>query len=355
MRWTADSRPFHAALLLGALSLLVMLGELGAHAFMAGLMLAVLPVPAYLALALWLDRYEPEPARMLATTFLWGASVAVFLSLVINSTAAGLADAMLGGMGDQFAALFTAPLVEEGAKGLALLLVFLQERDEFDNVTDGVVYAAMVGLGFAMTENVLYYGRAMTTVPGDPWPIFVLRGLASPFAHPLFTAMIGIGLGIARERGRGGRDLVLIPLVGSIAAVVLHTAWNLSASLDILAPAYLLVMVPVFAGTLLVVRDSLRRESRVIREQLAHLNACGTITDDDMAALCSARLRLAASVRAAREGGLSGWRRRSRFHRTATELAFRRWRAARDGAETTGMDEDVLLPGPGDRGAAPGV
>lgn len=343
MRWTADSRPFHAALLLGALSLLIMLGELGAHAFAAGLALAVLPVPAYLAIALWLDRFEPEPARMLATTFLWGASVAVFLSLVVNSVVAGMADALLGGMGDRVAALVTAPLVEEGAKGLALLLVFLQERDEFDNVTDGVIYAAMVGLGFAMTENVLYYGRAMAETPGDPWPIFVLRGLASPFAHPLFTAMTGIGLGIARERGRGGRDLVLIPLAGAVVAVMLHTTWNLAAALDVFEPAYLLVMVPVFAGTLLVVRDSLRRESCVIREQLAHLNARGTLTDDDLAALCSARLRLAASLRAARDGGVDGWRRRSRFHRTATELAFQRWRAARDGVEQVEIAEDELL------------
>lgn len=341
MRWTTRSRPFHAALLLGALSLLVMLGELGTHPFMIGLVLAVLPVPAYLALALWLDRFEPEPARMLATTFLWGASIAVFLSLVVNSLVAGAADAVLGGIGDQVAALFAAPLVEEGAKGLALLLVFLQERDEFDNVTDGVVYAAMVGLGFAMTENVLYYGRAMAALPGDPWPVFILRGLAAPFAHPLFTAMTGIGLGIARERGRGGRELLLIPFAGYVVAVMLHAAWNLAATLDVFAPAYLLVMVPVFAGTLLVVRDSLRRESRVIREQLAHLCDSGALTSDELAALCSARGRLTSALRAARDGGVGGWRRRSRFHRTATELAFHRWRAARDGAEQRATSDEA--------------
>ncbi len=333
MHWTSRSRPFHIALLLGALSLLIMLGELGPHAFMAGLALAVVPVPAYVILALWLDRFEPEPVRMLATTFLWGASVAVFLSLVINSLVAGLADAMLGGMGDQLAALLAAPLVEEAAKGLALLLVFLQARDEFDNVTDGVIYAAMVGLGFAMTENVLYYGRAIAELPGDPWPVFLRRGLASPFAHPLFTAMTGIGLGMARERSRGGRELLFLPLVGFLVAVMLHAAWNLSALLDRFAPTYLLVMVPIFAGTLLVVRDSLRRESQVIRDQLAHLCGSGALTTDELAALCSVRGRLEATLRAARHEGLSGWRRRSRFQRAATEIAFHRWRTARDGTE----------------------
>ncbi len=344
MRWTSRSRPFHVALLLGALSLLIMLGELGVHAFTLGLALAVVPVPAYVVLALWLDRFEPEPVRMLATTFLWGASIAVFLSLVVNSLVASLADAVLGGMGDQVAAIFAAPLVEEAAKGLALLLVFLQARDEFDNVTDGVVYAAMVGLGFAMTENVLYYGRAMAELPGDPWPVFLLRGLATPFAHPLFTAMTGIGLGIARERCRGGRELFLIPFAGFLVAVILHAVWNLAATLDVFAPTYLLVMVPIFAGTLLVVRDSLRRESAVIRDQLSHLCGSGALTKAELSALCSVRGRLGATFHAARFGGVDGWRRRSRFQRTATDIAFHRWRVARDGAEqrSAAEEEEVL-------------
>ena len=337
MRWTARSRPFHLAIILGALSLLVMLGELGVHAFAIGLAMAVLPVPAYLALALWLDRYEPEPVRMLATTFLWGASVAVFLSLVVNSVAADLAEALFGGLGDSVAAVLTAPVVEESVKGTALLLVFLQARDEFDNVTDGIVYAAMVGLGFAMTENVLYYGRAVAEGPAGAWPVFFLRGIATPFAHPLFTAMTGIGLGLARERGHA-RLPVLAPLAGFGGAVALHTVWNLSASVDHFMVTYLLVMVPVFAGTLLVVRDSLRRESRVIREQLAHLPASGALSERDIEMLCSLRARWLDAFAAARHQGVSGWRERARFQRDVTELAFQRWRSARDGTPVNSGD-----------------
>ena len=339
MRWTVRSRPFHVALVLGTLSLLVMLGELGAHAFAIGLAMAVLPVPAYVALALWLDRYEPEPARMLATTFLWGASVAVFLSLVVNSVAASIADALLGGLGDTLASVLSAPFVEETVKGTALLLVFLQARDEFDNVTDGIVYAVMVGLGFAMTENVLYYGRAVADGPEGAWPVFFLRGIATPFAHPLFTAMTGIGLGVARERGHA-RLPVLAPLAGFAGAVLLHTAWNLSASVDHFMVTYVLVMVPVFAGTLLVVRDSLRRESRVIREQLAHLPATGALSAQEREMLCSLRARWLDALAAARRDGLHGWRERARFHRDVTELAFQRWRDARE-ADAAGD-----LPGP---------
>ena len=335
-------RPPHPLLLPAALTLftlLLVLAELGAAAFAGGLGLAVLPVPAYLLLALWLDRYEPEPARMLATTFLWGASVAVFLALVLNSVVGVLVEPHLGPWTDVATAVLSAPVVEELAKGGALFLVYWRAHEEFDNVTDGVIYAAMVGLGFAMIENVQYYGRALADPATDPGAVFFLRGIAAPFAHPLFTAMTGIGLGLARERVRGHRHRVLAPAAGLGTAVLLHMLWNLAASLgDAFAWTYLLVMVPVFLGTLLLVRRALRHEARMIREHLAHLLDGETLSEAELEALCSLRGRLAATWGAARQDGVAGWRRRAHFHRAVTELAFHRWRVARDG----GVVEDEV-------------
>jgi RsiW-degrading membrane proteinase PrsW (M82 family) len=339
MPWTAHRHAFRLALALGALALGVMLAELGPWAFGVGVAVAVVPVPVYVLLALWLDRYEPEPPRMLATTFLWGASVAVGVALVANSAADAAARLVIGDAAGLATAVLWAPVVEEVAKGAALLVVFAQARDEFDNVTDGVVYAAMVGLGFAMTENVLYYGRAVTDGPEASLAAFLLRGVAAPFAHPLFSAMLGIGLGIARERSTAGTP-VLLPLAGLAAAVLLHAAWNLAAGLgDVFPAVYLLVMVPVFLGTLAVVRGSLRREARVIREQLAPFRDDGTLSDEELDALCTLGGRTAALLRAARRGGVAGWRRRTAFHRTATELAFHRWRLSRDGRGAVHVEE----------------
>ena len=325
----------HPVLLPAALclfTLLLVLGELGPVAFAGGVGLAVLPVPAYLLLALWLDRYEPEPARMLAATFFWGASVAVFLAVMLNSLFGALVEPHLGAWADAATAVLAAPVVEELAKGGALFLVYRRAHDEFDNVTDGVIYAAMVGLGFAMIENVQYYGRALADPATEPWGVFFLRGVASPFAHPLFTAMTGIGLGLGRETVRGHQHRVLAPLAGLGTAVLLHMLWNLSASVgDAFAWTYLLVMVPVFVGTLLLVRRALRREARMIRAHLAHLLDGETLSAEELEALCSVRGRLAASLAAARRDGLAGWRRRSDYHRAVTELAFHRWRVARDG------------------------
>src|SRR5205823_13992716 len=49
-------------------------------------------------------------------------------------------------------------VIEEGSKGLGVLLAYLIFRKYFDDILDGIVYAGVVALGFATVENVLYYG-----------------------------------------------------------------------------------------------------------------------------------------------------------------------------------------------------
>jgi len=324
----------------GVLSLLIIGSDLGAGGFILGMALAVIPVPVYLVMALWLDRFEPEPAHTLAQTFAWGASVAVFIALLLNTLTDGVAQGVLG---SEVAALFgsvvTAPVVEEVAKGLALLILFLELKDEFDGVIDGIVYAAMVGLGFAMIENVQYYGTAVQQGAETSALTFVVRGMLGPFAHPLFTSMFGIGLGYAREgHGRGSR--VWAPLLGFALAVTLHSLWNLAASFEgWFFVGYLVVMVPSFLGVLILIHQSLRREGRIIRAHLEHLVHEGLIAPGELDRLCGVRKRLGASLDALMRGGVGKWRRRRELHRTASELAFHRWRVMR--GLTLGADLDA--------------
>ncbi|HEX8692744.1 MAG TPA: PrsW family intramembrane metalloprotease [Longimicrobium sp.] len=319
------------AVVCGILSLLIIGSDMGPGAFFMGVALAVIPVPLYVVLALWLDRFEPEPARTLAQTFAWGATVAVFISLVVNISSDAVARGLLGpDLAGFFGAVFSAPLVEEMAKGLALLALFRELKDEFDGVVDGVVYAAMVGLGFAMIENVEYYGAAVEEGVQSGVLTFAVRGMMGPFAHPLFTSMFGIGLGYARE-GHGRGSQVWAPLLGFAAAVVMHAVWNLSASFDdgVFFGLYTFVMVPTFVGVLVLIVVSLRREGRIIREHLEHLVDDGLIAPEELECLCRVRRRLRASYLAWRLGGVARWRRRREMHRVASELAFHRWRVRR--------------------------
>ena len=163
---------------------------------------ATIPVPIYVTLVLWIDRYESEPLWLLATAFCWGALVAVFIAFIFN-TAGFVAVAVMTNSqraGQTASAVIFAPIVEESAKALILFIIFFWKKDEFDGVIDGIVYAALVALGFAMTENIQYYGKAALQGGGAGLTlIFIIRGAFAPFSHPLFTSMTGIGLGLARQ------------------------------------------------------------------------------------------------------------------------------------------------------------
>jgi len=343
--WAVALLASSLAALSGLLTLWLIGYETGLVPFLAGLVIAVLPVPVYLTLVLWLDRYESEPAWLLATSFFWGALVAVFFAIVVNSLGVLVVQSAFGETaGDFYGMVISAPLVEETAKALALFALFLWKRDEFDGVLDGIVYAAMVGLGFAMTENVKYYAEAVSQQ--NAVGVFVVRGLFSPFAHPLFTSMTGIGLGLAaHSRSRAAR--FLLPPLGLAGAVALHAAWNASAFLTgatengmIMLASYFVVMVPAFVALLFVVLFALRREGRILREQLRADCDGGLFTHDEYLRLCSLRARAGASLGALTGRGLGAWRERRRLHRAASELAFQRHRLARGVAARDGRDRE---------------
>jgi RsiW-degrading membrane proteinase PrsW (M82 family) len=328
------------ALVCGAISLGLIAGDLGLRAFGIGFIIAIVPVPVYVVLALWLDRFEPEPAKTLWQTFAWGATVAVFVALMVNMLSQDVLGAVAGpDAAELFGSMVTAPVVEELAKGFALLVLFRELKDEFDGVIDGVVYAAMVGLGFAMIENVQYYGEAIADGGQASVVTFFLRGMLSPFAHPLFTSMFGIGLGIVRERHGEGASRAA-PVLGLTVAIALHSLWNLAATFEgWFFALYLLVMLPAFIGVLTLIYLSLRREGGVLREHLGPLVGDGILTHDELDALCHVRTRLLASLTAWRRGGLPHWRTRRELHRIASELAFHRWRVRR--GLTLGPDADA--------------
>src|SRR5689334_9678195 len=124
----------------------------------AGLM-AFIPAMIYLCMFLWLDRYDPEPVRTLAFAFAWGAGVAILVSSVFN-------EIFKSAFSDFLTGVISAPLIEEGSKGVGVLLIAVLFRRDFDSVVDGIVYAGVVALGFATMENVDYYGDSF--VSGGP-------------------------------------------------------------------------------------------------------------------------------------------------------------------------------------------
>jgi protease PrsW len=186
------------------------------------LLLALVPLFLVLPVLMWIDRLEPEPRAARFHAFAWGATVAVLVAVIAN-TIVGLT------LGEAAAAVVSAPLVEETMKGLAV--VWAVRRREVDGVVDGIVYAGWAGAGFAMVENLEFF--LVAADEGALATTFVLRGILTPFAHPLFTMWIGAAIGLAVARRGPGSSRV--PSFwhprrgwwwGWVLAVVLHASWN---------------------------------------------------------------------------------------------------------------------------------
>ena len=326
--------------LAGLLVLALVGSSTGLVGFLIGICLAAIPVPVVLAALRWLDRYEPEPRGVLLFCFFWGATVAALAATIINSASAlALARAGAGGQaGLADTALLVAPWVEEAAKGLAVLLVLVFRRREVDGVVDGIVLAGLSGLGFAFTENILYFGRAFLSgedlgLTGGIFAVgitFVLRGVLSPFAHPLFTSMLGLGVGLAVTTRRPAVR-VLAPVAGYLAGALLHFVWNASslAGTGAFFSGYVTVMVPVFAVTAAVAHWARRREGLIVARHLPAYVQAGWLTPHDVTMVASLPRRRQAQEWAEGALGPRGRAALQAFQHAATELAFLRARADR--------------------------
>lgn len=355
--------PRRRTVLLPAIGLVVLAGcgltllalstaRVGLVAELVGIVAALVPVGWVVAALLWIDRWEPEPARLLWLAFGWGASVAAISALLINNTAEAVGDVLLGyGKGDAVSAIVSAPLFEEAFKGAFVLGIVLWLRNEFDGVIDGVVYAGFVAAGFAFTENIYYFGRAFAeygfgdaSTPGVV-TAFILRGVLAPFCHPLFTAMIGIGIGISvRTPSRTVRALA--PVGGYVAAVLLHAMWNAAATLgtaQTFLNVYFLVMVPIFVAGVMFVGWHRRREQRIVAHALPDLVDRGWVDPGDLRRLTNLSARRAWRVRVARKLGREAARNLGNYQAAVTELAFLRHSASLGLTGTDSAEREARL------------
>ena len=289
------------------------------------ILFAVIPLPLLLFVYWWLDRYEPEPRRYKFAAFVWGGVIAIAIALALE-----LWIQEAWHLSDKQMASFVAPLAEEPAKCLFLALTFVRARRVIDGFLDGLIYAGIVGLGFAFIENIGYYASSYLGSPDiqvagaeGVTTTFVVRGLFSPFAHPLFTSAFGIAIGLAA--GRRSKTLkVLICLVGVLASAGLHAVWNGSLSYGggagfVLAYLALGVVLVALAVLAIIVRN---RQVRILERSLSYVAQRGWIHPAEIPYLSRFGYRKAARRYAKDHGGKVAAQVVKRYQRLATEMAF---------------------------------
>lgn len=326
--------------------MIYLLAFLGPTAFIVAGILAVVPLVIVLLGISWIDRWEPEPRGALLFAFLWGAAASIAIALIFDLGVQIVAVAV--GAPDGFWSLFLslvvqAPVVEEVGKGIGLLLLFWVVRRHFDGAVDGVVYGAMIAVGFAFIENIQYFGLAIGEAqgPGEVGEVFLMRGLMSPFAHVMFTACTGIIVGLASRRA-SAFGIVGWFLLGVLPAILLHAFWNGSTLFvaDFYS-YYFIVQVPLFVIGFVIVYFLRRQERELTRRHLAEYAAAGWFTPDEVAILSTGAGRRASAAWARQHGVGPAF---ARFAHSATRLAFARHRIVlgRDRVSAH-YDEAVLL------------
>lgn len=325
--------PLAAIIACGTLTalILILLTAVNPVGTTIGFVLTTVAMSLVLLAYLWLDRWEPEPPRLLVLAFLWGASVAVLVSIILELMVESAVNP--GQPAEAETSFFTTaiatPVIEEAAKGMFLLLMMTgRRRNELNSLTDCLVYAGVTAVGFAWIEDIFYIANGETLA--GSLATAAMRLIMAPFAHPLFTTFTGIGVYFALHQRNALAKAGCI-LLGFLGAVIMHGLWNGSALIG--AETYLWVyvvwMMPIFFLAIVLATRSRRREQKIVAEKLPGMVAAGLVTPAETAWLGAIKPRKQAVAAATRFGGRPAGSGVKKFAHQVIELAFVRDRIDR--------------------------
>ena len=297
------------------------------------------PMFVFAAFVNWLDRYEKEPKLLLGAAFVWGVVIAGGGAYILN-TVFGIGIYVL--TGSESAADFgttsiVAPIIEEALKGLAVGVVFLLFRKEFDSILVGVVYGAITAMGFAAIENVLYIYRNGFQQGGWEgfWVLVVVRVVLVGWMHPFFTAFTGIGFALARMSRNILVKIIAVP-AGYVVAVLTHSFHNTFGSLvggeggfflGILADYFGYFIMTVFIIWMIM------HERNILKRQLVEEVNSGAISQQQYKTAISF-FQFNAHISALTSGSFGPTK---RFYQVLGELAHKKEQLARVGDEAGNM------------------
>jgi len=298
---------------------------------------AAIPTVFWVLLIGWFDRYEKEPWVLLGVAFIWGSVGSLFLSIIVE-VILGLPVSLIGGnLASIMGSSVLAPVTEEVSKGLMILLFFVFAHREFDDLLDGIIYGAIIGAGFAMSENFLYFiSKFAQGGIGGLAALAVMRAGVFGFSHSLYTGITGAGFGLIRYSKRWTPKL-LFPLLFLALGVGVHATHNLFIELTRYQQwAFIMTIFSDWGWLLVLVVVALlamRQEKRWIQQELRTEVELGTLSQGEYEVVGSYGNRLSRRIRCFADDGLRAYLRLGRFYQTATELAFKRHEMAVMGNE----------------------
>ena len=308
--------------------------------FLTSLFFGFAPMFLFAYILYWTDRYEREPKVLLGAVFFWGVAIAAGGAYIVN-TVLGIGVYIFTNSEaatDFTTATLIAPVVEESLKGLAVLIVFLLFRKEFDSILDGIVYAGIVALGFAATENTIYIYRGFQDGGWEGlWVLAFIRVVLIGWIHPFFTSFTGIGFAISRMRS-SGLIKYLAPLIGFSIAMFTHAFHNglasLLSGLGGLAFGSLLDWIGLFFMFLFILW-AVSNDRKLLKKHLQEEYKLELITAPQYHTAISAGKQTSARMRALSSGKYKSTK---RFYQVCGELAHKKEQFHKLGNETNNME-----------------
>lgn len=302
---------------------------------LASFFFGFVPMFIFAAFVNWLDRYEKEPKILLGAAFVWGVVIAGGGAYIIN-TVFGIGLYMFTGsegVAEFGTTSVSAPIVEEALKGLAVLVVFLMFRKEFDSILDGIVYGGITAMGFAAIENVLYIYRNGFQESGWQgfWTLVFVRVVLVGWMHPFFTAFTGIGLAVSRISRNTLIKVIAIP-AGYMTAVAAHSFHNTFSSVVGGDGGFFLGLIADYIGFAFMfgfIIWIISRERNILKKQLVEEVNNGLLSQKQYNTAISF-FQTNVHVAALTSGT---FRSTSRFYQVLGELAHKKEQLARLGDE----------------------
>jgi RsiW-degrading membrane proteinase PrsW (M82 family) len=323
---------------------------------------ACLPTTAFgLYVVRRMDRNEKEPWRLVLVAAAWGAIVATSLVIWGESLWEASADrTLVPGPGLDASLAFMAGVLEELAKGSAVVLLFLVMRDDFDDVVDGIVYGAAVGLGFNFMESITYMTNFYSIFSPEGFGAFAAgfqwyarQGLGLFFGHATYTAFIGAGIGIARQMPSIKHKTFAIA-GGFLIAIAAHFSWDawltffpIQSNFFGLIEIHLRTLImtgPFTAALIALLIFGIRYEGQNLLDQFRKeaMSGRGAILPEEVAILTSPWQRLRTRLRALSHAGFRAYFKVAKLQSAQLDLAMERWHRERKEIDSPLEAEEML-------------
>lgn len=200
--------------------------------------LAILPGLIICLYIIRSDKFEKEPMGALLLSFILGT----LLIIPVIGLGGLLEISSPKILATLFNCFISVALVEEGLK-LSIILLLFYQQPFFNEPFDGIIYAVMVGMGFATAENLIFAGN-------HPSAFYIQRAFTTEIAHGAFSIILGYFVGQSKfSKTKKARKKSLV--LGLLFCTLLHGMYDLFLILSTLRFTLLFALMTLLGSIIL--------------------------------------------------------------------------------------------------------